>query len=338
MWIVRLALRRPYTFVVAAIVIFILTPFVLLRMPTDILPSINIPVVSVIWTYNGLNAHEMEQRIVYNHERMISSLVNDIQHIESTSYSGVGVIKVFLQPGASVPGAIAQITASAQTILRTLPPGITPPFVIQYNASTVPILQYSLASKQLTEQRLQDIAMNRVKIGLSTVRGSTIPFPAGGKSPVIAVDINLSALEAKNLSPQDVINAVNAQNLILPSGTAKIGKTEYDVSLNSSPAILDELNELPVKTVNGSVIRIHDVAQVYFGALPQENEVRLNGIPGVLLTIYKNGAASTLQVVEGIKKAMQRILPTLPASVQVKEFAYQSVFVRSAINGVLKEG
>ncbi len=338
MWIVRLALRRPYTFVVAAIVIFILTPFVLLRMPTDILPSINIPVVSVIWTYNGLNAHEIEQRIVYNHERMISSLVNDIQHIESTSYSGVGVIKVFLQPGASVPGAIAQITASAQTILRTLPPGITPPFVIQYNASTVPILQYSLASKQLTEQRLQDIAMNRVKIGLSTVRGSTIPFPAGGKSPVIAVDINLSALEAKNLSPQDVINAVNAQNLILPSGTAKIGKTEYDVSLNSSPAILDKLNELPVKTVNGSVIRIHDVAQVYFGALPQENEVRLNGIPGVLLTIYKNGAASTLQVVEGIKKAMQRILPTLPASVQVKEFADQSIFVRSAINGVLKEG
>jgi len=338
MWIVRLALRRPYTFVVAALIIFILTPFVLLRMPTDILPSINIPVVSVVWTYDGLNAREMEQRIVYNHERMISTLVNDIQHIESTSYSGVGVIKVFLQPGASVSGATAQITASAQTILRTLPPGITPPFVIQYNASTVPVFQYSLASKQLTEQQLQDIAMNQVKIGLSTVRGASIPFPAGGKSPVIAVDINLPALESKNLSPQDVISAVNAQNLVLPSGTAKIGKTEYDISLNSSPAILDELNELPVKTVNGSVIRIHDVAQVYFGALPQQNEIRLNGIPGVLLTIYKNGAASTLQVVEGIKKAMQRIIPTLPESVQVKEFADQSIFVRSAINGVLKEG
>ncbi len=338
MWIVRLALRRPYTFVVAAIVVFLLTPFVLLRMPTDILPSINIPVVSVVWTYDGLNAHEMEQRIVYNHERMISTLVNDIQHIESTSYSGVGVIKIFLQPGASVPQAVAQITASAQTILRSLPPGITPPFIVQYNASSVPILQYSLASKQLTEQELQDIAMNQVKVGLATVRGASIPLPSGGKSPVIAVDIDLPALEAKNLAPQDVINAINAQNLILPSGTAKIGKTEYDVSLNSSPTILEELNNLPIKTVNGAVIRIHDVAQVYFGALPQENMVRLNGVSGVLLTVLKSGAASTLQVVDGIKNTMQRIMQTLPSSVQVKEFADQSLFVRAAIDGVVKEG
>jgi len=338
MWIVKLALRRPYTFVVAAIVIFLLTPFVLLRMPTDILPSINIPVVSVVWTYNGLNAHEIEQRIVYNHERMISTLVNDIQHIESTSYSGVGVIKVYLQPGASVPEAVAQITASAQTILRMLPPGITPPFIVQYNASSVPILQYSLASKQLTDQQLQDIAMNQVKVGLSTVRGASIPFPAGGKTPVIAVDIDLPALEAKNLSPQDVINAINAQNLILPSGTAKIGQTKYDVSLNSSPTILADLNNLPIKTINGAVIRIHDVAQVYFGALPQDNIVRLNGAPGVLLTILKSGAASTLQVVDGIKKAMQRIMPTLPSSVEVKEFADQSLFVRAAIDGVVREG
>jgi multidrug efflux pump subunit AcrB len=338
MWIVKLALRRPYTFVVAAIVVFLLTPFVLLRMPTDILPSINIPVISVVWTYNGLNAHEVEQRIVYNHERMISTLVNDIQHIESTSYSGVGVIKVYLQPGASVPEAVAQITATAQTILRTLPPGITPPFVVQYNASSVPILQYSLASKQLTDQQLQDIAMNQVKIGLSTVRGASIPYPAGGKSPVIAVDIDLPALEAKNLSPQDVINAVNAQNLILPGGTAKIGQTQYDVSLNSSPSVLAELNDLPIKTVNGAVIRIQDVAQVYFGALPQQNIVRLDGVPGVLLTILKSGAASTLQIVDGIKRAMQRIAPTLPSSVEVKEFADQSLFVRAAIDGVVKEG
>lgn len=338
MWIVRLALRRPYTFVVAAIVIFILTPFVLLRMPTDILPSIDIPVVSVVWTYNGLNAHEIEQRIVYNHERMISTLVNDIQHIESTSYSGVGVIKVYLQPGASVAQAVAQITATAQTILRTLPAGTTPPFVVQYNASSVPILQYSLASKQLSPQALQDVAMNQVKIGLSTVRGASIPYPAGGKSPVVAVDIDLPALEAKNLSPQDVINAINAQNLILPSGTAKIGMTEYDVSLNSSPSVLAELNNLPIKTVNGAVIRIHDVAQVYFGALPQENVVRLNGLPGVLLTVLKSGAASTLQVVDGIKNTMQRIMPTLPSSVQVKEFADQSLFVRAAIDGVVREG
>ncbi|MFZ0456471.1 MAG: efflux RND transporter permease subunit [Ignavibacteriaceae bacterium] len=338
MWIVKLALRRPYTFVVAAIVIFILTPFVLLRMPTDILPSINIPVVSVVWTYNGLNAHEIEQRIVYNHERMISTLVKDIQHIESTAYSGGGVIKIYLQPGASVAEAIGEITASAQTILRTMPPGTTPPFVVQYNASSVPILQYSLASQQLIDQQLQDIAMNQVKIGLSTVRGSSIPFPAGGKSPVIAVDIDLPALEAKNLSPQDVITAVNAQNLVLPSGTAKIGKTEYEVSLNSSPTILDELNNLPIKTVNGAVIRIHDVAQVYFGAMPQKNIVKLNGIPGVLLTVFKTGAASTLQVVDGIKKAMARMMPTLPSSVHVKEFADQSIFVRAAINGVLSEG
>jgi CzcA family heavy metal efflux pump len=338
MWIVRLALRRPYTFVVAAIVIFLLTPFALLRMPTDILPSINIPVVSVVWTYNGLNANEVEQRIVYNHERMITTLVNDIEHTESASYSGVGVIKVFLQPGASVPQAVAQITASAQTILRSLPPGITPPFVVQYNASSVPILQYSLTSKQLTDQQLQDIAMNQVKIGLATVRGASIPYPAGGKSPVVAVDIDLPALEAKNLSPQDVINAINAQNLVLPSGTAKIGKTEYDVSLNSSPTVLAELNDLPVKTVDGAVIRINDVAQVYFGALPQKNVVRLKGEPGVLLTILKSGAASTLQVVDGIKNAMERIMPTLPPGVQVKEFADQSLFVRAAINSVVKEG
>ena len=338
MWIVRLALRRPYTFVVAAIVIFLLTPFALLRMPIDILPSINIPVVSVVWTYDGLNAHEVEQRIVYNHERMISTLVNDIQHIESTSFSSVGVIKVYLQPGASVPQAVAQITASAQIILRTLPPGITPPFVLQYNASSVPILQYSLASTQLTDQQLQDIAMNQVKIGLSTVRGASIPFPAGGKSPVIAVDIDLPALESKNLSQQDVINAFNAQNLILPSGTAKIGKTGYNVSLNNSPAVLAELNDLPIKTVDGAVIRIHDVAQVYFGSEPQENIVQLNGAPGVLLTVLKSGAASTLQVVDGIKREMQRIMPALPSSVKVKEFADQSLFVRAAIDGVVREG
>ena len=257
--------------------------------------------------------------------------------IESTSYSGVGVIKVYLQPGASVPEAVAQITASAETILRTLPPGTTPPFVVQYNASSVPILQYSLTSRQLSPQALQDIAMNQVKIGLSTVRGASIPYPAGGKSPVIAFDIDLPALEAKGLSPQDVINAVNAQNLILPSGTAKIGDTEYDVSLNSSPTVLAELNNLPIKTVNGAVIRIHDVAQVYFGALPQQNIVRLNGLPGVLLTVLKGGAVSTLQVVDGIKKGMERILPTLPSSVEVKEFADQSLFVRAAIDGVLKE-
>ena len=338
MWIVRLALRRPYTFVVAALVLLLLTPLVLLRMSTDIFPSINIPVISVVWTYNGLSSQEMEQRVVFNHERMIATLVNDLEHTESTSYNGVGVIKAFLQPGASVPQAVAQITASSQAILRSLPPGITPPFIVQYNASSVPILQYSLASEKLPEQELQDIGMNRVKIGLSTVPGASVPMPAGGKTRVVAVDLDLAALEAKNLAPQDVISALNAQNLILPGGTAKIGSTEYNVSLNSSPTVLAALNDIPIKTVNGATIRIRDVAQVHDGSLPQTNIVRLDGVRGVLITILKSGAASTLRVVDGVKKAMPRIIGAFPSGVQVKEFADQSLFVRAAISGVIYEG
>ena len=324
MWIVQLALRRPYTFVVAALVLLLLTPFVLLRTPTDIFPEINIPVVSVVWLYNGLSAKEMEERIIYNHERMISTLVNDIEHIESTAYNGAGVIKVFLQPGASVSDGVAQITASGQTVLRFLPPGINPPFIIRYNASTVPILQYSLASKKFSEQELQDMAMNQVKVGLSTVRGASVPYPYGGKARVVAVDLDLPALQAKNLAPQDVVNAFNAQNFVLPSGTAKIGETEYNISLNSNPAVLAELNDLPVKTVNGAVIRVGDVAQVHDGYQPQQNVVRLDGVRGVLLTVLKSGAASTLSVVEGVKKAMPRILSGLPPELEAKEFADQS--------------
>jgi multidrug efflux pump subunit AcrB len=337
MWIVRLALRRPYTFVVAALVLLLLTPLVLLRTPTDIFPDINIPVVSVVWVYNGLSAQEVEQRIIYNHEKMITAIVDDIEHMESTAYNGAGVIKVFLQPGASVPKAVAQLTASGQTVLRLLPPGITPPFVIQYNASTVPILQYSLASKKFSEQELQDMATNRVKVGLSTVQGASVPLPYGGKARVVAVDINLAALQAKNLAPQDVINAFNAQNFILPSGTAKIGGTEYAVPLNTSPSVLAALNDLPVKTVNGAVIRVGDVAQVHDGYQPQTNVVRLDSVRGVLVTILKSGAASTLRVVDGVKKAMPRILSGLPPELDVKEFADQSLFVRAAVNGVVKE-
>ncbi len=338
MWIVRLALRRPYTFVVAALVLLLLTPFVLLRTPTDIFPGINIPVVSVVWVYNGLSAQEVEERIIYNHERMITALVNDIEHTESTAYNGAGVIKVYLQPGASVSDAVGQLAASGQAALRFLPPGVTPPFIIRYNASTVPILQYSLASKKFSEQELQDMAMNRVKVGLSTVRGASVPYPYGGKARVVAVDIDLAALQAKNLAPQDVVNAFNAQNFVLPSGTAKIGPTEYNVSLNSNPPVLTALNDLPVKTVNGAVIRVGDVAQVHDGYQPQQNMVRLDGMRGVLLTIYKSGAASTLQVVDGVKKAMPRILSGLPPELEVKEFADQSLFVRAAVNSVVKEG
>ena len=338
MWIVKLALRRPYTFVVATLVLLLLTPFVLLRTPTDIFPEINIPVVSVVWTYNGLNAREIEQRIVYTSERQISTVVNDIEHIESTSYNGAGVIKVFFQPGASVSDGVAQITAGAQTVLRFLPPGITPPFIIRYNASSVPILQYSLASKKFSEQELQDMALNQVKIGLSTVRGASVPYPAGGKVRVVAVDIDLAALKAKNLAPQDVVNAFNVQNFVLPSGTAKIGETEYSVSLNTNPQELVALNDLPIKTVNGAVVRVGDVAQVHDGFQPQQNVVRLDGVRGVLLTVLKSGAASTLSVVDGVKKAMPRILSGLPPELEAKEFADQSLFVRAAVNGVLKEG
>ena len=338
MWIVRLALRRPYTFVVAALLVLLLTPFVLVRTPTDIFPEVNIPVVSVVWTYNGLNAREIEQRIIYNHERMITALVNDIEHIESTAYNGAGVIKVFMQPGASVSDAVAQLAASGQAALRLLPPGVNPPFVIRYNASFVPVLQYSLAGKKFSEQELQDMAMNRVKVGLSTVRGASVPYPAGGKSRVVAVDIDLAGLKAKNLAPQDVVNAFNAQNFVLPSGTAKIGETEYNVYLNSSPQVLAALNDLPVKTVNGAVIRVGDVAYVHDGYLPQQNVVRLDGVRGVLLTIFKSGTASTLSVVDGVKKAMPRILSGLPPELNVKEFADQSIFVRAAVNSVVKEG
>jgi multidrug efflux pump subunit AcrB len=338
MWIVQLALRRPYTFVVAALVLLLLTPLVLLRMPTDIFPEVNIPVVSVVWTYKGLNAREVEQRIVYIHERMIATLVNDIEHIESTSYNGASVIKVFLQAGASVSEGVASITSSGQAVLRLLPAGMSPPLIIRYNASSVPILQYSLASKKFSEQELQDMAYNRIKIGLSTVRGASVPYPAGGKTRVVAVDIDLAALKAKNLAPQEVVNAFNAQNFILPSGTAKIGETEYNVSLNSSPQVLAALNDLPIKTVNGAVIRVGDVAQVHDGYQPQQNVVRLDGVRGVLLTVLKSGAASTLSVVDGVKKAMPRILSGLPPELEAREFADQSLFVRAAVNGVVKEG
>src|SRR6266511_2523795 len=338
MWIVKLALRRPYTFVVAALLLLLLTPFVLLRTPTDIFPNIEIPVISVIWQYAGLSAQEIEQRIIYTHERTLTATVNDIEHIESNSYNGIGVIKVFLQPGASVDAGVAQITAVAQTILRLLPPGQTPPLIIRYNASTVPILQYSFSSPKLSEQQLYDLAQNQVRVGLSTVLGAAVPWPYGGKTRVVSVDLDLTALKAKNLSAQEVVNAVNAQNLILPGGTAKIGATEYNIEINSSPRILEELNDLPVKTLAGATIFLRDVAQVRDGHQPAHDTVRQDGVRGALLTILKSGSASTLDVVRGVKRVMPSILNTLPPDLQVKEFADQSLFVRSAINGVVKEG
>ncbi len=338
MWIVSLALRRPYTFVVAALALLLLTPFVLLRTPTDIFPSINIPVVSVIWQYAGLNAQEIEQRILYIHERSLSATVNDIEHVESNSFNGVGIIKVFLREGASVDGAVAQITAVAQTVTRMMPPGQTPPLVIRYSASTVPVLQYSITSPKLSEGEIYDTTLNNIRTSLVTVPGAQIPWPYGGKTRVVSVDLDLTALKARGMTPQDVVNAVSAQNLIMPSGTAKVGGTEYDVEVNASPKMLEELNELPVRTVGDTVIRLKEVAQARDGSQPQQNVVRHNGTRGVLLTILKSGMASTLNVVQGIKDQMPRTMATVSSDLVVKEFSDQSLFVRAAIDGVLREG
>ena len=338
MWIVRLALRRPYTFVVASLLLLLLTPFVLLRTPTDIFPAINIPVVSIVWGYTGLSARDIEQRMVFTHERALTTTVNNIEHIESTSYDGIGVIKVFFHEGVSPAAAVAQITAVSQTILRQLPPGTTPPLIIQYNASTVPILQYGISSPTLSEQQVFDVSMNQIRVGLISVPGVGIPFPYGGKQRVISVDLDLKALEAQSLSEQDIVNALNAQNLVFPSGTAKIGTKEYPIDLNTSPIVMDALNNLPIRTVDGTVIRLHDVAQVRDGYLPQQNVVRQDGVRSSMISILKNGSASTLQVANGVKTAMARVLKTVTENVEVKQFADQSVFVKAAISGVVREG
>ncbi|MEI6783708.1 MAG: efflux RND transporter permease subunit [Verrucomicrobiota bacterium] len=338
MWIVRLALRRPYTFVVASLVLLLLTPFVLLRTPTDIFPSINIPVVSIVWQYAGLDAQDIEQRMNYIQERSLATTVNDIEHIESNAYNGMGVIKVFFREGTSVDGGVAQVTAIAQTVIRSMPPGTTPPLIIRYSASTVPILQYSISSPKLSEQQIFDLSANQLRVGLATVPGAAMPWPYGGKNRIVAVDLDLAALKAKNLAPMDVVNALNTGNLILPSGTTKIGGTEYAVELNATPKVMDELGDLPIKTVNGALIRIRDVAQVRDGYQPQQNIVRNDGVRGALLTVYKTGAASTLDVVSGIKQALPRVLSSMSSDLDVKEFADQSVFVRSAISGVAREG
>jgi len=338
MWIVRLALRRPYTFVVAALLLLLLTPFVLLRTPTDIFPSINIPVVSIIWQYTGLSARDIEQRLIYTHERALTTTVNNIQHIESTSYDGVGVIKVFFQPGVSPDAGVAQITAVSQTILKQLPPGSTPPLVIQYNASTVPILQYGISSKTLSEQQTYDIALNTIRVALVSVPGVGIPLPYGGKLRVVSVDLNPKALEAQNISELDVVNALTKENLVFPSGTAKIGANEYPIDLNTSPGLIDRLNEMPIKTVDNTVIRVHDVAQVRDGYMPQQNVVRQDGDRSTLISILKNGSASTLQVVSGAKAAMAEVMKTVTENIQVKTFADQSIFVKAAVSGVVREG
>jgi multidrug efflux pump subunit AcrB len=338
MWIVRLALNRPYTFVVAAILLLLMTPFVLTKTPTDIFPSINIPVVSVIWQYTGLPADQIANRIIYSEERALTTTVDNIEHIESTSYDSQGVIKVFFQPGVNPATAVAQLTAISQTILKQLPPGTTPPLILQYSASTVSILQFGISSTKLSEQQVFDTALNQIRVGLISVPGVSIPYPYGGKQRVVSVDLDPKALEANNLVASDVVTAISNGALTYPSGVAKIGGKEVPIDLNVSPIKIEPLNTLPIKSVGGTVIRVSDVAQVRDGYMPQENIVRQDGVRSTLLSVFKNGSASTLSVAAGVKAAMAKILTTVTSDVHVKQFADQSLFVSAAVSGVVREG
>jgi multidrug efflux pump subunit AcrB len=320
-----------------ALVVILLTPVVLMRTPTDIFPEINIPVIAQVWTYTGLQPQEMEQRITTNVERGITVLVNDIEHIESQSLNGIAIVKIFFHPGVNIQTAMAQVTAISQTFLRTLPQGTTPPLVIIYSASTVPVLQIGLTSDRLSEQQLFDYGNNFIRTQLATVQGASMPFPYGGKQRLVSVDIDSTALQARGLSPVDIVNAVNAQNLILPTGTAKMGALEYNVELNGSPRVIAELNDLPVKTVNGSTVYMRDVAHIRDGFAPQTNVVLANGQRGVLMSVYKTGSASTLSIVDRVKQTLKDYQPSLPEGLNLTTFFDQSLFVRAAIQGVLRE-
>ncbi|KVW19125.1 RND transporter [Burkholderia cepacia] len=337
MWIVNLALRRPYTFIVMAIMIVLATPLALMRTPVDVLPAINIPVISVIWNYSGFSATEMTNRITSVHERILTTTVNNIQHVESTSLPGIAVVKVFLQPGANVQTAIAQTVSSAQAIVRQMPQGATPPLVITYSASSIPVIQLGLSSKTLSEQSLADIALNFLRPQLITVPGVQIPFPYGGRTRVVAIDLDPQALLAKGLTPADIVNAVNAQNLVLPTGTAKMGQTEYRIDTNASADTVADINNLPVQTVNGATTYLREVASVRDGFAPQTNVVRQNGQRGVLISILKSGDASTLKVVSDLKALLPKVIPTLPEGLTITPLFDQSVFVDAAVQGVIHE-
>jgi multidrug efflux pump subunit AcrB len=337
MWIVRLALRRPYTFAVFAILLLLIGAYSIATMPTDIFPNINIPVVSIVWQYTGLSAEEMANRIVAPSERSMTTTVNDIEHIESQSLNGIGVIKIFFQPHVDIGSAVAEVTAISQVQLRQLPPGTTPPFIIQYNASSVPVLQLGLSGEGLSEQQLGDIGTNLIRTRLATVEGASIPYPYGGKQRQIQVDIDLPAMQAKGISPSDVVNAVNAQNLIVPSGTMKVGTYEYAIETNSAPSVVNELNNLPIKAVNGAVIYVRDVAHVRDGFPPQTNIVRVDGQRSALMNILKTGSSSTLDIIAGIREKLPAILATLPSQLRISPLNDQSIFVKGAISGVVRE-
>ncbi len=337
MWIVLTALRRPYTFVVLAVVIAIFGVRSALLTPTDIFPNINIPVVSVVWTYTGLLPSDMSGRVIYFYERYLTAQVSDIEHIESQSLSGYGVVKIFFQKNVDIAAALAQVTAASQTVLKLLPPGITPPYVLSYNASSVPILQLALSSKKLPQMQLFDLGQNFIRPQLATVAGAAVPSPYGGKILQVQVDLDQRAMQAHNVSADDVVNAISVQNLILPAGDEKVGKFDWNVALNASPIVLHRINELPVRKVNDTIIYMHDVAYVHEGSPPQTNLVRVNGSRAVLMTILKAGAASTLNVIDGIKSLLPRVEESLPASLNLHAVGDQSIFVKAAVFGVIRE-
>src|SRR3984885_6091521 len=337
MWIVQVALKRPYTFVVLALLIALFGLRSAFLTPTDIFPNINIPVISVVWTYTGLLPNDMSGRVIYYYERTLTAQVGDIEHLESQSLDGYGVVKIFFQKDVDIAAALAPVTAASQTVLKLLPPGITPPYVLSYNASSVPILQLALSSKKLPQMQLFDLGQNFIRPQLATVAGAAVPSPYGGKILQVQVDLDPQAMQAHNVSADDVVNTISVQNLILPAGDQKLGKFDWNVALNASPTALDKINDLPVKKVNGTIIYMHDVAFVHQGSPPQTNLVRVNGSRAVLMTILKAGSASTLTVIEGIKSLLPRVQESLPSSLNLSAVGDQSIFVKAAVFGVIRE-
>src|SRR6202522_4112619 len=328
MWLVRVALERPYTFVVLALLVFILSGLAIVRTPTDIFPSIDIPVIAVDWSYTGLNPEEVEGRLTTVYERVLTTTVDNIQHLESTTVNGQAIVKIFLQPHASLDTANAQVTAISQTILRQLPPGTLPPIIINYSASSVPILQLGLSGKGLSEQRLNDLGQNFLRTQLVTVPGAVVPYAYGGKQRQVMINLIPQLMQAKGVSPTDVLNAVTNQNLVCPSRPRKIGEFEYDTTTNASPRTVEELNDLPIKIADKAIIYLRDVATVSDAYSPQSNIVRQDGRRGVLLSVLKAGTASTIDVVYGIREVLARAVQTLPAPLKISAFGDQPVFVK----------
>src|SRR3954468_7507489 len=336
--LVRIALRRPYTFVVLALTILIIGPLAALRTPVDIFPDIRIPVIAIIWGYTGLQPDLMAGRIITQSQRGLTTTVNDIEHLEATSYNGLGIIKVFFQPNVDIRIANAQVTAVMQTQLKQLPPNTTPPLILNYNASTVPIIQLALSGSGMSEQQLADVGLNTVRTPLVTVPGAAIPFPYGGKVRPVQIDLDSTAMQARGLSGQDVANALAAQNLITPVGSQKIGSFEYAILLNNSPQTIPELGHLPIKSVNGAMVYVRDVAQVRDGNPPQTNIVHVEGNRSVLMQVLKNGTVSTLAIIEGVKQKVEELKALVPANLNIALIGDQSVFISAAVSGVIHEG